>query len=386
MKGHIRKRGRPDREVYYIVYDEPRVSGGPRKTKWVRVGSSKRDAQAKLAEVLHEMNTGAYIAPTSLTLGQYLSAHWLVRQRMTVAAKTYERCESIAKRLTDAFGTIAIRKLNSAQINRTYSQWLISGGRNGKPLSAQTVIHIHRALRHALGLAVRDGLLARNACDSVDLPRLPQKEVAALDGAQAMTLIQALSATPIGPIVRLAIFSGLRRGELLALTWKSVEFERGRIVVRQSLEQVGNVVRSKETKSKQIRAVGLDEETMGYLRRHRLSQREQRLAVGVQVADSDYVFPSPHHPFNHPWTPHSVSESFSWYASRLCTEFKGLRFHSLRHTHVALLASSAVHPHVASKRLGHSTIAFTFDRYGHMFDQQDQEAASAVAAAVRKKA
>lgn len=395
MKGSVFKRGKS----WYGTWDEPRGPSGERAQRSRRLGKTKAEAEAKLAEIINAINKDAYVRPSSLTVAEFLLEHWLPVQETRIAPKTFERWSGfVHKRFIPEFGTVQLAKLSKDRVVAAYTKWLKSGGRKGYPLAPLTVKHLHRALSHALKRAVADGKVIRNVCDHIELPRVVAKEMHFLDECQAGYLLEALRDTPLALVVKVALHSGLRRGELLALTWDAVEFDQERIVVRQSLEQTRAGIRVKEPKTKgSRRSVSLDAGLMDELRRHRLFQRKERMALGLPSTDKDFVFPQPpysrgskhQHPVgpNVAWPPHSLSSSFRWYVTEKATELPAdLRFHDLRHTHVALLGQAGVHPQVVSERLGHSSVSFTLQIYGHTFDQQDKEAASAIAAVLGKGA
>ncbi|MFZ0574582.1 MAG: site-specific integrase [Candidatus Cybelea sp.] len=172
------------------------------------------------------------------------------------------------------------------------------------------------------------------------------------------------------PLVTVALACGARRGELLGAKWDDVDFARGTLSIRRSLEQTKAGVAEKTPKSGKSRLVHLPETALETLRRHRVSQG--RLGPG-------YIFPGDD--AGNPWTPQKVSDGFRALAKR--AKISGASFHSLRHTCASMLLARGVHPKVVQEMLGHSTIAITMDLYSHATPSLQAEAATKLDAALQ---
>lgn len=155
MRGHIRKRGR---NSWAIVIDLPRdPQTSKRRQQWHSVRGSKRDAEAKLRELLTSLDKGVYIKPRRLTLGEYLH-QWLGGYVKTnCSPRTLDSYQSIVDRhLIPNLGGILLTQLHPQEVQQYYSCALTGGRTDGKGgLSPRTVLHIHRVLVEALNYAVR---------------------------------------------------------------------------------------------------------------------------------------------------------------------------------------------------------------------------------------
>jgi integrase len=172
---------------------------------------------------------------------------------------------------------------------------------------------------------------------------------------------------------------GLRRGEITALRWSSVDLARGQLSVVESTEQTTKGVRSKETKSGRARTVALPAMVVDELRRARAVQAEELLRVGVRLTDQTHVVAKAD---GEPLQPRSLTHEFV----RLSAKAEGLphiRFHDLRHTHATHLLSNGVHPKVAQERLGHSSVGITLDLYSHVLPGMQEDAAAKIDTAIR---
>lgn len=368
MRGSVKKRG----SVWYGIYREQR--GG--KPKWVTFPgvTTKREAEARLNAIIRSINDGTYIVDSGLTFAEFMNDHYLPHAKTRASAKTFERWNEIARiRLIPAFGKTKLTAMRSATIQETYDQWL-QAGRNGKPLSAQTVVHYHRLLFRAMKFAKRKSFVARNVVEDVDPPKVVKREMTALDEPQTVRLLNDLRGTKLEVPVTLAVYAGLRRGELCGLRWKDVDFENARIAIRQAVEQTRDGVRFKSPKTTHgRRTIALPRAVMAQLREHEKRQAESRELMGSAWQDNDLVFPCPVRGDGSIWAPDAFGRAFSWQVKHL--DLPRFRLHDLRHTNASLLLKNGVLDKTVSGRLGHASTAFTKDTYAHVIGSMDNEAA-----------
>lgn len=241
---------------------------------------------------------------------------------------------------------------------------LESGRRDGKGgLSAQTVRHHHRVLYQALKHAVKHGVLIRNVVEAVDPPRPDGKEMATLEPDDVHSLLDAAHETPYYTLFYTAIYTGLRRSELLGLRWRDIDLDLATLSVVQTLHHVpgkGYVFREPKTKHSR-RLVDLSPSLALLLREHRANQELERKLLGCLPKPNDLVFS---YPDGTPLPPNSITKAFHKLAQSL--GLSNIRLHDLRHTHATLMLRQGVHPKVVSERLGHSSVAITLDTYSHV--------------------
>ena len=234
-----------------------------------------------------------------------------------------------------------------------------------------TVLHTHRLLRQALSHAVKWNLVARNVCDSVDPPRPQRKEMVALDAPGIGRLLASAEGTPYRDLFLLAIYTGLRRSEVLALRWEYVDLERKRLFVVAGLHRINGKglvqLPTKTTRSR--RPVSFTDEVADVLRQIRGSQLVKQVELGPVWQDSGFVFTDLE---GRPLDPIRVSKAFAKVSK--VAGIKGVRRHDLRHTHASLMLKAGVHPKVVSERLGHSSINITLDTYSHVLPGVQDEA------------
>jgi integrase len=223
----------------------------------------------------------------------------------------------------------------------------------------------------ALNRAVELQLMPRNPAVVLRrrLPKADRAEMQTLDQDQTRSLLDELQGLPQYWPVMLALSTGARRGEILALRWRHVDFDRGTVRIAES---VSPELRFGPTKSGKPRVVSLPAFAVQELRRRRVEQAQELLRLGARQSPETMVCTWPDGSLIRP-------EALSKFCDRL---FKRLglpgRFHVLRHTHATQLLLAGVHPKVAQERLGHATVAMTLDIYSHVTEQQHDDAAERI--------
>lgn len=299
------------------------------------------------------------------TLADYLKIWLADYAKLNVTGKTYERYERIVdQNIVPHLGHLKLGEIKPLQIQSFYSMLLREGRQNGGGLSPLTVQHVHRLLRKALHQAVRWEILDRNPADGADSPRVPRKEMHALDRDGLSRLLTALQGTKLYLPVLLAATTGMRRGEIMALRWSDVDLDAGMLRVARSLQQTRAGLEFKEPKSlRGRRNIKLANATIDALK-----ARRTELDTG---ADGLVVC----RPNGTPWPPDQLSAEF-----HRAAHAKGftIRFHDLRHTHASNLLRDGVPVNVVSQRLGHAEPAITLNVYSHVLPGMQEEAAAKV--------
>jgi integrase len=241
MKGHIRERS-PGH--WAIILDIPDPRTGKRRRKWHSFKGTKRQAQIESARLISEFKSGNAVEPSKTTVAEYLDK-WLEHIKSQVSPRTAERYAELArKNIAPLIGGVALTKLTPMAISTAYSTAMVSGRRDGGGgLSPRTVHHCHRVLKQALAQAVRWQMLLRNPVDAVDPPKVERSTMTTYDLQQTGRLIDAMRGTRLFVPTLLAVLLGMRRGEIAALRWRSVNLDAGQISVVESAEQMNGSVR-----------------------------------------------------------------------------------------------------------------------------------------------
>jgi integrase len=374
MTGSIRRRGKMTWELTFDLGPDPVT--GERTRKFVSVKGKRCDAERVLAEEIHQRNTGIDVARGKLTVKQYLN-RWLIDYAATnVSAATLVRYEGIvANHLLPAIGRLQLTDLRPAHIQRAYAEALRAGGRKDRRsggLSARTVLQHHRVLREALAHAVRWQLIARNPADAVATPKPTRHELRVLDRDEAQGLLASCAQDPLHCLIYLALVSGARLGELLALRWHDVDWTSQTVRITRTAQRMpgkGIVFHAPKT-HRSIRPIALSPVTLRILKTHRTAQAEHRLAMGGDYVDHDLVFASA---LGAPLDGTNVTKNFQ----RLARDagLGHVRFHDLRHSAATLMLAAGTNPKIVSERLGHATVNITLDTYSHVLPDMQHEAA-----------
>ncbi len=372
MKGHIQKRSKGSWTLWVDLGRD--LETGKRKQQTMTVHGSKKDAERELRTVLTRIEGGAYVKPAKLTVGEYLE-QWLQSYvNSNVGPRTRERyVEIVHAHLIPALGSIPLIALRSKHIQTYYGKALESGRRDGNGgLSAQTVQHHHRVLYEALKHAVKHDILIRNIAEAVDPPRPEHKEMVTLAPEQVNKLLDAVRDTPYYNLFYIAIYTGLRRSELLALRWSHIDLDLATLSVVETLHQLHNreFVFGQPKSKKGRRLVALPPSLAILLMEHKQKQELDRMMLGKLLLPNDLVFSNPD---GSPLQPDGITKAFTRIVRSI--GLHGVRFHDLRHTHATLMLWQGIHPKIVSERLGHSSIAITLDTYSHVLPGLQEAAA-----------
>jgi integrase len=380
--GHVRQRSPGTWEVRYTLGTEPGT--GNRRTFTTTVKGDRKDAEKELRRLLRMFDTGEHVDPTRMTVRQWLE-FWLSAVREEVSPKSHERYGEIVRNfLVPELGAVAITKLAPMHIQAAYSKWAVEGRRDGKSggLAPRTRRHIHRILKSALARAVEQQVLARNPADVFKkrLPKVEHRQMVTLTTEQATRFLDVIKHKRLYGPVLIALTTGMRRGEILALRWRNVDLERATLHVVESLEQTkGGLLRFKAPKTDKARAITLPSFAVEELRRLKREQAEELFSLGVRQSGETLVCARAD---GKPRQPRSLTHEFTYLVAR-CKDIPRVRFHDLRHSHAAQLLRAGIHPKVAQERLGHSTISTTLDLYTHVSKTMQQDASAEIDAAFR---
>jgi len=354
------------------------LEGGKRKTYY---GHTRKEVADKLRVAQHEQQQGTLITGPQQTLGSFLE-EWLAMKQGVLKGGTLQNVRyNIENHILPALGHIRLHKLSPEHIQKFY-------GDLGKTLSANTIHkNIHRILHNALALAVKWKKIATNPCDVVEPPKVSHQEMQVLNSEQVQRLIGASqSHWMVATLIPLAVTTGMRHGEILALAWNDVDVETRNIKITKSLswhkDETGKFhyfIESPKTKSS-IRTIPLPDMLEPLLSAHRIEQVKRRLAA-PSWPHPELVFPnSVGNYFHH----HNLANTFN-----AVLEEAGLphiRFHDLRHTAATQLLSMGVHPKVVAEWLGHSSTKMTMDIYSHVLPSMLDDARDILNEMYSKKA
>jgi integrase len=338
-------------------------TGSEYKQKYVK---SQKEGFEKLRQAQRELEQGILPTQPDQMLEQYLE-YWIEEvHKPTIKLSSYVKYRKLIRLyILPELGKIKLQKLTPQHINSLYRKMEKRG------LKPKTINSVHGLLHKALDNAVKWGYMARNVCDSVSPPRLVKTEIQPLTMEQAHKLLEAVRGHRLETLLTLALTTGMRRGELLALRWSDVDLEQGSIHVRRTVDHIpkyGYVETEPKTKNAQ-RLIMLPAFVVDTLKQHRMEQQEQRLKAGDNWQDLNLVFTGLHGNYLNPrYLPKMFSKVL------MEAGLPHIRFHDLRHSAATILLSMGVQLKVVQEILGHSTIVMTADIYSHVLPSIQKEA------------
>ncbi|MCW2610637.1 MAG: hypothetical protein JWM15_1883 [Cryptosporangiaceae bacterium] len=367
------------------------------------VAPTRREAERVLTRLLAEADAWK-TAHTKATFGALLD-RWLAGHEIALTTRdTYGSL--IRNHIRPALGSMPLTKLHrgAAQIlegfyadlrrcsrccdRRPFVEHRASGGHDCtelrcaphrcRPLSASSVRQIHAIISGALGAAVRWGWLPFNPAEAARVPAKLRPQPDPPSPRDAARIIEAAweRDDEWGLYVWLAMVTGARRGELLALRWRHIDLDAAMLTVRRNYVRAGGAGHDKDTKSHQMRRLSIDEVTVGLIRRHRESCEQFLAILGVPLTADLYVFSAvPDH--SRPRDPSSTTRRYQRMVTALGI---GTHLHELRHYSATELLTAGVDLRTVAGRLGHGDGTTTLRHYAAWVAAADQQAASVVSA------
>jgi integrase len=341
------------------------------KRHWVSA-KNKTECWRKLNTAMADGDRGILPGPADLTVEQYLTS-WLADSvKGTVSRATYDGYRrDVHHHIIPELGRRKLKELTPGDIRRLYRKMAEKG------LKDRSIEYVHTTLRKSLKAAVVDRLITHNPTDGVKPIKTPTgaaKESKALDPYQVKALLDAASGSRFEALYRVAIHTGLRRGELLGLKWTDADLESGTLTVRRSLDVDGTFKTPKNRAAK--RTLKLTRQALNALQTHKAHQNAERLQAGSRWRDHDLVFPNTlGKPMN---AGNLYRREFQPLLEKAGFANEGFTIHSLRHTFATTLAEKGVHPSTAQKMLGHSDIRMTLAIYTHATDGMQDTATAAL--------
>lgn len=364
--GSIRKRPDGRWEGTYCAGFDTKTGKLLRKSVY---GKTQKEVRQILAKVTSEIDEGKYIAPTKLSLSKWLES-WISDYTMNLKPATRAAYQQhIRVHLNPYIGDIALGQLSTAEIQKLYSMLL-----NEMELSPKTIKNVHGVLHHALEQAKKIGYIRVNPSDAAITPRVEKKQVEALEADDISVFLRAISGTKYEYPLFVAVFTGLRQGELLGLTWDCVDFNRGLLLINKQHNRAKGEkeFRFSSLKNDKIRTLTPADEVMDVLRKQQRKQEMWKKQLGSEWSNPDnLVFTTETGRFIHNVI---LYQNFKRIMAKLGKP--DLRFHDLRHTYAVNSLRAGDDIKTVQENLGHATAAFTLSTYAHATPGMKRESAN----------
>jgi integrase len=320
--------------------------------------------------LLSDIDKGVPIITEQQTVEQFL-LWWLDAIKPTVDYSTYTFYEVYVRcHIIPALGRFQLAKLTPQQVQGLYSAKIQDG------YASTSAKHLHATLHVALDRACQLGLVVRNICDLVEVPKVADFEYTTLSQQEAQHFLQVVEGDRLHALYVLALTTGMRQGEILGLNWKDVDFDHGVVRIRRTLRAIRGKFQFADPKTASARRqITLSQIALDVLKQHRVRQNKERLALGSAWDTSlDLVFPNQlGRPIS---STNLVKRSFHPFLKK--AGLPDIRFHDLRHTCATLLLRANVNVKIVSEMLGHSDIGVTLRIYSHVIPDMTAQVAYAM--------
>ena len=398
--GTIRQRADGTWEARFVVGHDPGTGKPVRKSVYAK---TQKEVRQKLAQAVAAVDNKSYREPCKMTLGEWLDI-WVDTYLKDVKPRTLKIYQDdIRLHIKPYLAAVKLNELDTHTVQRFFNTLLKSGKRvpkrdkegkivkkdgktvyEGAPLSSKTVKNVHGVLHGALRQAVVNRYIPINPADGdfCKLPKIQKQEIKPLDEVQIADFLKAIHGDRFEELFLVTLFTGLRQGEVLGLTWDCVDFDNGTLLVNKQMqlhqEQGIKAYQLVPTKNSKSRTITAAPSVMSLLRRRRAIQAQQHLEAGPLWQDSDLVFTDE---LGLHLTKSSVYRSFKKIVAAIGRP--DARFHDLRHSYAVAAIRSGDDIKTVQGNLGHATAAFTLDVYGHVTDQMKQASAARMEAFIK---
>lgn len=384
-EGSLIKKDNGRYELQITIGTDP-ITGKPKRKSFS--GKTQKEVRAKEREYYAALENGTYVEPNKITVGQWMDK-WLKEFKFGyIGERTYDEYEShIRVHFNPNIGNIKLQNLKTEHIQALYNKMY----KNGEGLSATTVKRNHVTLRQCLEKAVELNYINKNPAKYCTLPKEKKDtQYKAFTAEEIKKIMKVLNAeNTYEVLIMLDFATGLRQGEILALTWEDIDFENSCLTVNKALSQIkvrdaeGNTIKDDNLKKRKTivkqpktessnRVIPLPQNIIYTLKKHKLRTAEINLKYGIPVNDSNLVFPS------EVGTKLNASNlGRHWEESVLKKAGVAYqKFHCIRHTFTTQLLEKGVNFKTIQYLLGHSSIRTTLDIYSHVSDVSKMDAIS----------
>lgn len=330
-------------------------------------GKTQKEVAKKLKEATAALDAGTYVAPSKLTVGEWLDI-WTKEYLGGVKPSTlYSYKAAVRNHLKPKLGAIRLEALSPHAVQTFYNELCTTH-------SPKTVKNIHGIFHKALQKAVLNGYIRFNPANDCELPQQIRQELQPLDEDQIKAFLKAIKGNPYEELYITTLFTGMREGEVCGLMWDCVDLKAGTLTVNKQLQYIRSSkgqYRMVPTKNSKGRSITLPPFVISTLRRVRKQQLENRLRYGECWENSGFVFTDE---LGQHLKPQNVYREFKRIVTAMGTP--ATRFHDLRHSYAVAAIRSGDDIKTVQENLGHATAAFTLDIYGHVTKQMKQESAN----------
>ncbi|NMP11549.1 site-specific integrase [Paenibacillus polymyxa] len=366
--------------LYYFVVDVGK--DGIRKQKKKRGFKRQKDAYAAMTEVLNQVNKGEYIEPSKIKFIDYMLDIWIVEKEQNkhmsrLTAKSYR--SGIVTHILPCLKDKTLGELTSTDIKGVMN-CLKKKEKNGKPYADSYIQRIFNIMVYSLNYAVKNDLIKESPIKKLDRPKVIKRKLNVWDVDQIHRFLSSLENHRHYIVYFLAIHTGMRKGEILGLPWKNIDYRNKCIMVTQTLESDAKRIKEGAKTTSSVRSIDISDEVIEVLQRQYEKVCLEKELAGEMYEDNDLVCCTD---IGKRVFPNTITRLMKKKIKEL--ELPYIRFHDLRHTSASLMLSIGIHPKVVSERLGHHSVTITLDTYSHLLKNMQSDAAVGLSNLLSKK-
>lgn len=337
------------------------------------IGNNQEEVQAKLFKIKYPLSFAESIKPEEMTVAQFVE-QWRGTYTRDIKKSTMQRYDlDIRLRIIPLIGDCKLSELKPVQITQLYN-WVQDQG-----LSHKSIKNLHGTLHRILQDAVDNEYMPKNVADRAKIPKATEQaqEMRPLKDTEVPVFLKAIKGHKFEMLYFVAMFTGMRESELIGLTWDCIDWENNRIRIYRQMprdQEKGVADTFTSLKNGKSREIAPATEVFSILRKVKVEQAEKKLKAGGKWSNTEgFVFTNDNGEHVKRVT---VYNNFK----RVVTDIglPDVRFHDLRHTYATIALQEGVDVKTVSHNLGHATVAFTLDKYGHVTERMKDDSAEKI--------
>lgn len=376
--GSIREIKTKNGDIHYqiTVEGERDPLTGKRNRTYKNVKGSKREANSVMHRMITEMEQGKVTRKTNKSIGEWMD-EWVstylpnAEETTIIGYKTKIRCY-----IKPALGDIQIKSLRAEHVQKMINDM------HSRGLSPKNIRDTFNNINAAMKKAVATHLIPYNPCEGVALPKLKKYRAKVYSPDMIHTLLEAVTGTDMYLPILLLVTVGLRRGELLALRWSDIDFDRNLLKVRNNMVcgENGYIIKSPKSEAG-IRDIHIGDDVANALKSAREQYLRDKAKYGKGFQDLNFIIRQND---GSPISPNAMTRK--WRRFIESNDLPSIRLHDLRHSNATALIQAGVSPKVVQQRLGHADVNITLNTYTHVLPDMDIAAAEKLDEIMLKKA
>lgn len=380
LSGHIRKRTSKKGEVsYQIIIELPNdpITGKRNRKYKTLTDCTKKQAEREMRKIMDELESGKYIEKDDITLAEWMKK-WIDLYKKGISPTTQRGYENQIKIyiLSQPISKKRIQEITTDDVQSWINTLMDASPTSNNKISAKTIRNVYTNLNAALNKAVSLKKISSNPCAEVTLPKCRKYQGEVYDEEEIAKLLKCCEGKDIELMIKLALTLGLRRGELLALKWSHIDFNKQIVKINENMVYVGKDVAKAGYIIKSPKSESGNREITITEKLTELLQKYYKIFISTGKTDGFVIC----QPNGEPYTPNALTRKFDRFLK--ANNLKKIRLHDLRHTNATLMLKHGISAREAQSRLGHADVSVTLGTYSHILSSMEKSTANTIESAV----